>query len=799
MWKDLQRAVRAVARRPAYSTGAAATLALGIAASATVFAFAHALLVRELPFAEAGRLVVIESAVGATSGNLTGREVRDIARESLLIEDLAAYYPSQYNATGGGIPEALTCIVATHNLFRVLGVRFQHGDAWPAEQDWTEQYLVALGHDVWRRRYGSDPGMVGRGVMLDGAGYTVTGILPAGFAFPTRVDMFRAVTGFNLETIRRNSVIARLRPGVTIEQARAELDGLGRQFADAHPATNRGVEFRIRSLRDSYAGSARPYLALLAAAVLLVLVIACGNVLNLALLRTTARHEEIAIRLAIGAQPRHIAAQLIGESVLLSLVAAVVGVAFAYGAVRVLRSLIALDLPPWMETRVDLPVVAFAVGLGIAAGLLIGFATCIATFRRDGNDLLRSGARRGSATAAQRRTRTLLAGAQVTLTVVVLVGAALVLQSLQRLMAVDLGLDAGDVITFRVDPPWKTYPELSDITRFYERVLERLAELPGVSHVAANQKLPLAGLRDITQTVTLEGQSVDPAGKPFVNVQAVSPAYFDVMRIRVEKGRPFSHHDRQSGQPIAIVSQSTADRFWPGRDANGHRLLLTLRTRGFGSPNTLDTWVTVVGVTANVRSVDPASPPALDVYVPLYQAYAGDAFFVLRSATAAALAPVLPGAVRDVDPDQSIFDVELMTSRIAARVWQPRAAAAVLVLFGFAAWLLSTVGVYGTVSYAVVQRTREIGVRLALGALPRDVWTLTMRQALVPVLAAATLGAAIAFGAARWLQAILFGASGANATFLIVPLLVTMAAAAACVMPARRAAQLDPLRALRHD
>ena len=799
MGKDLVRAARALIRRPAYSVGAAATLALGIAASATVFAFVHALLVRELPFAEPGRLVVIESAVGATTGNLTGREVRDIARESLLIEDLAAYYPSQYNATGGRIPEALTCIVATHNLFRVLGVRFQHGDTWPAEQDWTEQYFVALGHDVWTRRYGGDPGMVGRAVVLDGAGYTVTGVLPAGFAFPTRVDLFRAVTGFNVETIRRNSVIARLRPGVTIQRARAELDGLSRAFADAYPSTNRGVEFRIRSLRDSYAGSVRPYLALLAAAVVLVLAIACGNVLNLALLRTTARHEEIAIRRAIGAQPRHIAVQLIGESMLLSLVGAAVGVALAYGAIRVLRSLIALDLPPWMEIRVDLPVVAFAVGLAIAAGLLIGLATCIATLRRDGVEMLRSGSRRGSATSAQRRTRTLLVGAQVTLTVVVLVGAALVLQGLNRQMAVDLGLDAGDVITFRVDPPWKTYPELRDITFFYERVIERLAELPGVSHVAANQKLPLAGLRDITQTVTLEGQSLDPAAKPFVNVQAVSPAYFDVMRIRVERGRRFTRYDRHGGQPVAIVSQSAAERFWPGQDANGQRLLVTLRTRGFGSPNTLDTWVTVVGVTANVRSVDPASPPALDVYVPLYQAYAGDAFFVLRSGGAAALAPVLPGAVRDVDPDQSIFDVELMASRIAARVWQPRTAATVLVLFGFAAWLLSTVGVYATVSYAVVQRTQEIGVRLALGAIPRDVWTLTMRQALLPVLVAATLGAAFAFGAIRWFQAMLFGISMANTAFVAVPLLVTFAAGAACVMPARRAARLDPLRALRHD
>jgi putative ABC transport system permease protein len=799
MGKDLLRAVRSLVRRPAYSLGAAATLALGIAATATVFAFAHALLMRELPFASADRLVAIDSAVGATTGNLTGREVREISRDSRLIEDLAGYYPSQYNVTGGAAPEALTCIIATHNLFRVLGVRPLHGDTWPASQDWTEQFLVMLGHDVWTRRYGSDPSMVGRAVTLDGAGYTVTGILPAGFQFPTRVDMFRAMTGFNAETIRRLSVVARVRSGVTIEQVQTELDGFSRQFAAAYPAMNRGVSFRVRSLRDSYAGSARPYLVLLAGAVALVLVIACGNVLNLALLRTTARQEEIALRVAIGAKPHHIATQLVTESVLVSIGAAIAGLGLAHFAVALVRSSIALELPPWMDIRVDTPVMAFTIGLALLAGLLIGFATSLATLRRASVDLLRSGARRGSATAAQRRTRTLLVGAQVALVVVVLVGAALVLQSLRQLMAVDLGLDARGVMTLRVDPPWKIYPELIDISRFYQQTVERLSRLPGVTGVAANQKLPLAGLRDITQTATLEGETVDPAGKPFVNVQAVSPAYFDVMRIGLRRGRAFSHHDREGGQPVALVSQRAAVRFWPGEDPIGRRILLTLRTRGFGSPNTADTWVTVIGLTEDVRSIDPASAPSLDIYVPIYQAYAGDAFFVLRSDNPGALAPSLAASVREVDPDQSIFDVQPMTSRIAERIWQPRAAATVLTLFSFAAWLLASVGVYATVSSAVAQRTREIGIRLALGAVPRDVWRLTMRQALLPVVGAAALGALAAFGLSRWLRGMVFGIGIAESAYLTVPLLVIAVAGAACLLPARRAAGLDPLLALRHD
>lgn len=668
---NLVRAIRALIRRPGYTLGATATLALGLAATSTVFAFAHALLVRELPFPASDRLIVIDAAVGATIGNLTAREVRDLGRDSRLIEDLAGYYPSQYNVTGGAAPEALTCIIATHNLFRVLGVRPVHGDVWPAAQDWTEQYLVMLAHDLWSRRYGSDPAMVGRAGTLDGAGYTVTGILPAGFQFPGRVDVFRAVTAFNAETIRRLSVVARVRSGVTLGQVQTELDEFSQQFAAAFPATNRGVRFQARSLRDSYAGSVRPYLALLGGAVALVLVVACGNVLNLSLLRATARQEEMAIRVAIGARPNHIASQLLIESLLLSSAAAVVGLVVARLTVALVRSTMALELPPWMEIRVDAPMVLFTAGLALIAGLFVGLATLMATLRRDSADLLRSAARRGTPTVSQRRMRTILVGAQVALVVVVLVGAALVLQSLSRLMAVDLGMNPDGLMTFRVDPPWKAYPELTDISQFYERTLERLAQLPGVTGVAANQKLPLAGLRDITQTVTAEGETVDPAVKPFVNVQAVSPEYLAVMGIGLRSGRSFSRYDRQGGQPVALVSHSAAARFWPGEDPLGRRLFLTLRTRGFGAANTADTWVTIVGVTEDVRSVDPATPAGLDVYVPIYQAYAGDAFFVLRSHSPAALAPSLAAAVRAVDPDQSIFDLQTMSSRIAERIWQP--------------------------------------------------------------------------------------------------------------------------------
>ena len=791
-------AIRSVWRRRSLSSVVAGTLALGIAANGVVFAFAHAWLLRPLPFPGSDRLVVIQTVAGATVGNLSGREVRDLTRDSRLIEDLAAHYPSQYNVTGGGPPEALTCVIATHNLFRVLGTPMLHGDTWSASSDWTEQFLVALSHGVWTRRYGADPTIPGRSVLLDGAPYGVTGVLPQGFAFPQQVDIFRAVTAFNVETIRRYAALARLRSGVSLTEIQGELDGLSARYAEAHPATNRGVRLQARWLRDSYVGSVRPYLLLLAGAVGIVLIIACSNAANLALVGALSRRTDLAIRFALGASRLRLAAGLIVESVVLAAAAGIVAAGLTWTTVSIVAKHVALELPPWMIVDMNGAVLGFIAALSIAAGFGTGAVSALSAMRADNWLNLQAGSRGNVGTRAQRRARSALIAAQVTLTVVVLIGAGLLTKSLLRLTTVDLGLRPQHVMTFRVDPPWKRYPELQDISLFYERAIERLSALPGVTGAAANQRLPLAGFRDITQTVTLPGQTHDGDSKPFVNVQAISSQYTDVMGIPIVRGRTFVQDDRQGKQAVALVSEFAAGRFWPGKDPLGERLLLTLRTRGFGSPNSTDVWVTIIGVTGNVRSQDPETPPALDVYVPLDQAYAGDAYFVLRTPQAMPAPATLAAAIQEVDPDQSIFDARAMAARIDVLVWQRRAAAVIMMIFAGAAFLLAMAGIHGVISISVAERTREIGIRLLLGGNARHVRGLLVRQGLAPVAAGIAMGASLAGAVALGLRAVLFGVSPADPwVFAAVGALVTSAALAASLSPVRRATHVDPLSALK--
>jgi putative ABC transport system permease protein len=391
-----------------------------------------------------------------------------------------------------------------------------------------------------------------------------------------------------------------------------------------------------------------------------------------------------------------------------------------------------------------------------------------------------------------------LVAGQIALAVAVLTGAGLTTKSLARLGAVDLGVRPEHLVTFRVDPPWKKYPEQQDIALFYERALDRLATLPGVTGVGASLYLPLSGLRDITQTVTIEGQSPTEAAVPFVNVNYVSATYFSVMGVQQHAGRPFTPMDREGGQRVAVVSRAAAQRFWPERDPLAQRLRLTIRTRGFGQDNSAAVDVNVVGVVGDVRGVDPMRPPDLDIYLPIAQAYAGDAFFVLRTTTADRVAASVAAAIRDVDPEQSIFDIALMNDRVAARIWQHRTATVVLVTFAVATVILVAVGIYALVSFAVADQLREIGVRVALGAQGRDVRRLVVVQAIVPVAIGLAVGLPLALAGSQGLRAVLYLVSPADPTVALGVIgLLTFLALGACILPTRRAGRVDPVIVLR--
>jgi putative ABC transport system permease protein len=802
MVADLRFALRALATRPVFAVTVALTLALGIGSNVAIFSVVYAMLLRPLPFADPDRLVAIDAVAGADAGKLSAREVRALQQDTRAFSDIATFYPSQYNVTGDGPPESLVTMIGTANLFRVFGLRPVHGDSWPPTLDWTTQFTVMLSHGLWQRRYGSDPAIVGKSIRLDGADYAVTGVLPPGFDYPARTQLYRAVSGYTSPATRRFTVVARLAAGTTLAAAQVELDTASARFATDWADTNRGVRLRVRPLRDVYAGAARPYLLTVAAAVGLVLLIACANTSNLLLGRALSARSELAVKAALGARQGQLVRGLLAEVVWLTAGGGVVGVAAGIWGVDAFVRTLRLDLPWWLEIRADWAVAAFAVGVSAVAALLTSAFPALQVFSADVHAAIREGSQRSAGgTVAQKRARRWLVAAQVALAVTLLVGAGLLGRTVLKLLQVPPGFEPARVLTFRTDPPWTRYGSIEQVSEFYRRAGERLAQLPGVTAVATNQALPMGGLPDTTRTVEVEGASTaaDAGERPFVNYQAIGPGYFTAAGIPLLAGRSFNDFDRVGTAPVTIVSERTASRLWPGQTPVGKRLSLTWRVNGTG--NSVDQRVTleVVGVVGDVRFNSLGEPPGMDLYVSERQTFAGDTFFVVRTtADPGALAASVGAAVRDVDSEQSIFDVMPWAERANATVWQQRVAATLLIALALIATAQAAVGVYGVLAFAVAERRREFGVRLALGATRTDVLRQVLRQGMIPVASGIALGVLAAVAAARAVSSLLFEMPAIDPlVFGGTVVLLAVIALVACVVPARRATQADPLESLR--
>jgi putative ABC transport system permease protein len=794
---DLRHGARLLRRSPGFAAVVVLTLALGIGANTAVFSVVNGVLLRPLPYAEPDRLVVVRAGM-STLGEFL--EVRGRVESFEQIATFSSHH--HVSLTGEGEPERLASASVTPELFPLLGARPLLGRTFlPEEAEQGRGAVVVLSHALWRQRFGGDPAVLGQTLRLDGESRTVVGVMPPEFRFPeaeTQVWLPVTLVGPpppQLWGSGGNFLVGRLAPGVTPAQARAELASLAPRLREAVPWNMPAEYWRevgVASLRDELVGGARPMLLVLLAAVGLVLLIACVNVANLLLARAAARRQEVAVRSALGAGRGRIVRQLLTESLLLTLVGGVVGVLLAFAGVRLLVAMLP-DLPRVLETGIDHRVLLFALSLSLLTGLLFGLAPALRGAGPAMRQGLREGGRAGVGRERQRLSLALVAS-QVALAVVLVAGAGLMVRSLWRLLQVDPGFRTENVVSAAVSPPAFRYPDAARQRAFYDELLSQLERVPGTRAAALASGVPFGG--DVYGSVfTIEGRP-DPATQggdwPLTDGRVtVTPGFLQVLAIPLLRGRAFTEADRADAPPVVAVSQSLADRYWPGSDPLGARIRF---------PGDRE-WRTVVGVTGDVRWGDLTADRGTGLYVPLQQGWPGPVRLLLRST---AEVEVVTRSIREVvsalDPDTPVSDMRTMEQFVTASVAGPRSAMLLLVIFAALALALGAIGIYGVTAYAVAQRRQEFGIRMALGARAGDVIGLVLRQGAALTAAGIAAGLAIAAMGTRVLSGMLYGVSATDPlTFALVPVVLALVALAAIALPARRAARVDPSIAMRSD
>jgi putative ABC transport system permease protein len=795
---ELRLAIRTLARSRGFTIAATGVLALGIGAAATVFSVVDAILIRPLPFPQANRLAVIyatQPSRGVRRGGASFPDLNDWRAQLPAFDGIFAFLGSNVSLTGSGETERVHAALVSEDFFRVmreqpaLGRGFR-GDEWKP----GGPKVAILSDALWRRRFGADRRIVERTATVDGERYAIVGVMPPGFDFPD-VEVWAPFT-FPPDVATREEralgAVARLRDGVTIDMAQAQLDSFDATLERAYPATNAGWQARIVSLHDDLAADFRSGLYLLATTVVLVLLITCANVANLMLARTNARRRELAVRIALGGSRRQVARQLLAESVVIATAGAAFGMLAALWGARLVRVVVPVEIPSWIHLGVGLRTIAFASAVSAALAAVLGLAAGAHITDRSVADSLRAGTRTGAGVSRARLRRALVVG-EVAVSLALLVGALLLTRSLARMERADPGFEANGVLTLRVSLPKSRYPSDSSIARFHEQLHATLGTLPGVTSSASVLTPPLSDENMFT-AITIEGQPAPPGQAMHAHRQAVTPGYFSVLRIPVLNGRTFTAADDASAPPVAIVTSALARNRWPNQSVVGRRFKL-------GQADSKERWITVIGVARDVKQFGVREGTTEGIYLPFAQSPPRTATIALRvEGEPTALAAPARRIIRGLDPELAVFGVEAMTHTLARSIWQPKLQSLLVGTFAVIALVLAAVGVYGVVAYAVAQRTREIGVRMALGAQRSAVLRLVIAQGVRLTLAGVALGLIGSFAGARLLQGLLFGVGAHDPlTFAGVPILLALVAVIACYLPARRAASVDPAIALRTD
>jgi putative ABC transport system permease protein len=797
LWQDVRYCVRSLSKSPGFAVLAILALALGIGANTAIFSVVNGVLLRPLAYGDPDRLVVI---LHEGEFPVSPDDYLDWRKQSRSFEQMGAAQTWSAALTGRDNAEELPGMQVSANLFSVLGVPAVRGRTFEAGEDQRgREHVAVLSYQLWQRRFGGDPAIVGQQVSLNGESYTVTGVMPRSFRFApfwaTNVEVFVPLLldkRLNDRGGRSLRIFARLKKGVALAQAQSEIDVICRRLAEQYPITNINMTAQAVPLQQKVVANIRPTLLVLLGTVGFVLLIACTNVANLMLVRANGKKKETAVRLALGSSRWRLIRQLLVESLLLSVAGAVVATVIAsWGIDGLIASLPVGSLPRLEEVGIDKVVLVFTVLIALATGVSCGLAPALRAFRTDLQEALKSGGRGSTPGRTEHRTRALLVVSEVALALILLVGAGLMLRTFQHLQAVDPGFDPHHLLTLEVAAGGKAYRTGPSRIRFFEQLRPRLEALPGVQSVSLINHLPISG--DVwTLGIIVYGRPAPPPGEqPTAAYRVVQPGYFATMQTPMLQGRDFNNHDVADADRVAIVNEALAKHHWPGENPIGQRFRMGAK------------WMTIVGVIKNVKQTDWIEKPNDEMYLPHSQSNGDFSYMtvVMRAqGNPLALAKPAEEAVRALDKNVPIAHVQSMQQVIADKLWRGRLAMTLLGLFAVVAVTLAALGIYGAISYSVSQRTSEIGIRMALGAHRADVLRMVLWQGLAVAGIGVAIGVLGAWMLTRTLASLLYGVTAIDPlTFVAVPVVLIALSAIACCLPALRASKIEPVTALRYE
>lgn len=798
--QDVRYGLRMLRKTPGFTIVAVVALMLGIASSTVIFSVVDGVLLRPLPYPNSERIVTVAQttrSTGISRHAAAPANYLDWAAQNRVFSDIATSRGGQSNLAESDRPERLRSSIASASLFRVFGVAPLLGRTLlPSDERPGNANVVVLKQQLWERRFGADRSIIGRSIQLDGEPHTVVGVMPAGFspdnfaelwiASPWSVPRHPLRPTEDPRTARNSNYLdvwARLKPGVTLQQARADLNAIMLRLEKEYPNDLMDEGAEVVPIHEGLVSGIRPLLFILLGAVTCLLLIGCANVANLQLARAAGRAREVSIRAALGASRTRLVRQLLTESLLLALLGGALGVMLAAWAIPVLLALSPADIRGFTEISLNRAVLGFSFGLSILTGTLFGLFPAFSVSSANPNESLGEG-ERGS-TASCSRPRSILIAAEVGLSLVLLIGAGLMLKSFSKLTHVDPGFNSDHLLTFDLSP---SFIDEERQVIFYQQAIERLRALPGVQKIAAISRLPFSGGNS--------GRSFGVPGSDTshdADIRVASPEYFSTMGIPLLKGRVFNEHDRKGALPVIVINEALAADVFPGQDPIGKYV------EKFGPKSET---LQIVGVVGNVRSLSLGTAPRAEIYQPLGQAGWSSMFFAVRSASAnpLTLVPMTQNAIWNIDRNVALGNVRSMHDALAHSVVKQKFAMVLLGIFAGLALLLASIGLYGVMSYSVSQRTREIGIRMAVGAQRSDVLKLVVRQGMILTALGVAVGLAASFGLTRLMSTMLYGVSATDAiTFLGVSALLAAVALLACWVPARRASGVDPVVALRAE